>query len=94
MRVKYCTKCDTYFHRDILGAENIINAGYGMMKNEIKPDYLPVWINPNNANNAYNANNPSNSNLIDPIQEVEDPPPIKILNSKVEIVLVVIYSFL
>jgi hypothetical protein len=44
MRIKYCTKCDTYFHRDILGAENIIHAGRGIFLTGKKPDYLPNGI--------------------------------------------------
>ena len=47
-----------------MGAENIVFlTGY-------KPDYLPLWINPN-----YD----SKSNSIDAIQEIKDPPIKKII---------------
>ena len=46
MRIKYCPQCDTYFHRDILGAENIIHAGKSVWLTGEKPDYLPIWKPP------------------------------------------------
>jgi hypothetical protein len=62
MRIKYCTKCDTYFHRDILGAENIIHAGRGILLTGRKPNYLPKW---NKKKNGDHSNN---------IQEIKDTP--------------------
>lgn len=64
MRIKYCPQCDTYFHRDVLGAENIIHAGRGVWLFGSKPKYLPKWKEKKNDN--------------DEIQEVKDPPIKKI----------------
>jgi hypothetical protein len=61
---KYCTKCDTYFHRDILGAENIIHAGKSVFLTEKKPDYPPKWRKPQEKKNGNDSDN---------IQEIKDP---------------------
>ena len=40
MRIKYCTHCDVHFHRDVMAAENMVNAVVEMMKSGTRPVYL------------------------------------------------------
>ena len=40
IRVKYCHKCDIYFHRDLMAALNITNVMVAELKGEFRPKYL------------------------------------------------------